>query len=65
MKDELRKEIAGANALVLDLFDRFIVPLEGELGIKSAHAVGRNHSAGNIRDYKPPDRGRQLHPRAR
>ena len=51
MKDELRKEIAGANALVLDLFDRFIVPLEGELGVKSAHAVGRSHSAGNIRDY--------------
>jgi hypothetical protein len=51
MRDELRKEIALANAMVLDLFDRFIVPLEAELGVKSAHAVGRSHSAGNFQDY--------------
>ncbi|HEX4858373.1 MAG TPA: pyruvate, water dikinase regulatory protein [Usitatibacteraceae bacterium] len=51
MKDELRNEIATANAMVLDLFDSFIVPIEAELGVKSAHAVGRSHSAGNVRDY--------------
>jgi [pyruvate, water dikinase]-phosphate phosphotransferase / [pyruvate, water dikinase] kinase len=51
MKDELRNELSSANAMVLDLFDRFVVPLEAELGIKSAHAVGRSHSAGNVRDY--------------
>jgi hypothetical protein len=51
MKDELRQELAKANAMVLDLFDRFIVPIEAELGIKSAHAVGRSHSVGNVRDY--------------
>ena len=51
MANELRNEIAKANAMVLDLFDRFIVPLEAELGVKSAHAVGRSHSAGNFKDY--------------
>ena len=51
MADNLRQEIGRANAMVLDLFDRFIVPLEAELGVKSAHAVGRSHSAGNFKDY--------------
>ena len=51
MANDLRSEIAKANAMVLDLFDRFIVPLEAELGVKSAHAVGRSHSAGNFKDY--------------
>ena len=51
MIDSLRQEIGKANAMVLDLFDRFIVPLEAELGVKSAHAVGRTHSAGNFKDY--------------
>ncbi len=51
MSNDLRQEIATANAMVLDLFDRFIVPLEAELGVKSAHAVGRSHSAGNFKDY--------------
>ncbi len=51
MNNELRLEIANANAMVLDLFDRFITPLEDELGVKSAHAIGRSHSAGNFKDY--------------
>ena len=51
MKDEVREEIAKANAMVLDLFDRFIVPIEAELGVKSAHAIGRSHSAGNFNEY--------------
>lgn len=51
MANDLRAEISCADAMVLDLFDRFIVPLEAELGVKSAHAVGRSHSAGNFKDY--------------
>ena len=51
MADEIREEISKANAMVLDLFDRFIVPLEKELGVTSAHAIGRSHSAGNFKDY--------------
>ena len=51
MADDIREEISKANAMVLDLFDRFIVPLEKELGVTSAHAIGRSHSAGNFKDY--------------
>ncbi len=51
MKPDLREEINKANCMVLDVVDRFIVPLEEELGTKSAHAIGRSHSAGNFKDY--------------
>ena len=49
--DVVRAEINKCDALVLDVFERFIVPLENELGRKSMHAVGRSHSAGNVKDY--------------
>lgn len=49
--DTVRAEINKCDALVLDVFERFIVPLEAELGLKSLHAVGRAHSAGNVKDY--------------
>ena len=49
--DEVRAEINKCDGLVLDVFERFIVPLENELGRKSSHAVGRSHSAGNVKDY--------------
>jgi [pyruvate, water dikinase]-phosphate phosphotransferase / [pyruvate, water dikinase] kinase len=49
--DAVRAEINKCDALVLDVFERFIVPLESELGLKSLHAVGRAHSAGNVKDY--------------
>ena len=42
----LREILAGCNGLFLDLFDMFIAPLEEELGMVSAHAVGRSHAAG-------------------
>ena len=49
--DEVRAEIRKCDALVLDVFERFIVPLEAEMEMKSLHAVGRSHSAGNVKDY--------------
>jgi regulator of PEP synthase PpsR (kinase-PPPase family) len=49
--DPVREEINKADGLVLDVFERFIVPLEVELGIKSLHAVGRTHSVSNVKDY--------------
>jgi regulator of PEP synthase PpsR (kinase-PPPase family) len=49
--DAVRAEISKADGLVLDVFERFIVPLEQELGVKSSHAVGRTHSVGNAKDY--------------
>jgi [pyruvate, water dikinase]-phosphate phosphotransferase / [pyruvate, water dikinase] kinase len=49
--DAVRSEINLADGLVLDVFERFIVPLESELGLKSMHAVGRSHSVANVKDY--------------
>ena len=49
--DSVRAEINKANGLVLDVFERFIVPLENELGQKSLHAVGKTHSVSNVKDY--------------
>ncbi len=43
---EIHAVIEQSNSLILDLFDRFIVPIEKELGIKSSHAVGRSHETG-------------------
>ena len=51
VNDEVRAEIKKCDALVLDVFERFIVPLEGALGKKSMHAVGKTHSVGNVKDY--------------
>lgn len=38
--------IEQSDALILDLFKSFIVPLENELGLRSSHAVGRSHETG-------------------
>ncbi len=43
---EVRDIIAQSDALFLDLFEMFIVPLETELGVPSSHAVGRSHGVG-------------------
>ncbi len=42
----LRSIIGQADALMLDLFEMFITPLESELGVQSSHAIGRSHRAG-------------------
>ena len=49
--DPVREEINKVDGLVLDVFGKFIVPLEQELAQKSMHAVGKSHSAGNAKDY--------------
>ncbi|TAJ76977.1 MAG: kinase/pyrophosphorylase [Gallionellaceae bacterium] len=41
-----RALIEQSGALILDLFEMFIEPLETEFGIPSSHAVGRSHAAG-------------------
>ena len=48
--DLVRAEINKCTGLVLDVFERFIVPLEAELGVESSHQVGRAHSA-SPKDY--------------
>jgi len=50
VNDAVRAEINKCTGLVLDVFERFIVPLETELGVKSSHQVGKSH-AGNAKDY--------------
>src|SRR5712671_3918907 len=43
--------VAKANALFLDCFDIFILPMEKELGVLASHAVGRSHSANDFANY--------------
>jgi len=49
---EAREIIDTSKGLLFDFFDAFINPLEAELGIQSAHAVGRTHGMGVYSDYK-------------
>jgi [pyruvate, water dikinase]-phosphate phosphotransferase / [pyruvate, water dikinase] kinase len=41
----VRNIIEQSDALILDLFEKFIAPLERELGVNSSHAVGRSYAA--------------------
>jgi len=45
------KLLREANALFLDFFETFIVPLEDELGSKSSHTIGRSHGQASSQDY--------------
>jgi regulator of PEP synthase PpsR (kinase-PPPase family) len=45
-------ELRQADALILDLFQSFVEPLEQELGIKSTHTVGRSHNISDSESYK-------------
>ena len=45
------KVLREAEALFLDFFEAFIVPLEYELGIKSTHTIGRSHGQPSSKDY--------------
>ena len=49
---DVREVVRQANALFVDFFETFIGPLEGGLGIKSSHTIGRSHSAMDKQVYK-------------
>ncbi|QID17861.1 kinase/pyrophosphorylase [Nitrogeniibacter mangrovi] len=49
---EVLATVRQADALYLDLLERFIEPLESELGVKSTHTVGRFHGIADSLDYK-------------
>jgi regulator of PEP synthase PpsR (kinase-PPPase family) len=51
VNEETRTVILHSTCLFLDFFDAFIVPLERELGIKSAHAKGRAHGVSDYAKY--------------
>ena len=43
MNPQISAMLRQGDALFLDLFEVFIAPLEKELGVRSAHTVGRSH----------------------
>lgn len=45
-------ELHAADAMLLDLFQSFVEPLEHELGLKSSHSIGRSHNITDSEDYK-------------
>ncbi len=47
----ISKILREADALFLDFFEAFIVPLEDELGAKSTHTIGRSHGQAGSQDY--------------
>jgi regulator of PEP synthase PpsR (kinase-PPPase family) len=51
LQPEVGAVIRTAQALVLDCFDVFMLPLEKELGVPASHAVGRAHGAGDFMNY--------------
>ncbi len=51
VEESMSAQLGRANALVLDLFQVFIAPLESELNAKSSHAAGRSHGIANSHEY--------------
>lgn len=51
VKPAVNHVLRRADALFLDLFEKFIEPMEQELGIDSTHAVGRFHTTAYREDY--------------
>ena len=48
---EANGELRRARAMVLDLLDSFVVPLEQELGLQSTHTIGRSHNMSDTGSY--------------
>ena len=48
----INAELRKADALILDLFESFVEPLELELGIKSTHTIGRSHTMSDTQTYQ-------------
>ena len=48
---EANAELRRARAMVLDLLDSFVVPLEQELGLHSTHTIGRSHNMSDTGTY--------------
>ena len=44
-------QLKHADALILDLIESFVVPLEQELGIKSRHSIGSSHTIADSENY--------------
>jgi regulator of PEP synthase PpsR (kinase-PPPase family) len=53
VNDEIRALLTGdsCSALVLDMFQTFVEPLEAEFGVKSNHRIGRFSDASKSQEY--------------
>jgi len=51
IQDDVRDIVRGCDGFVLDFFGSFLGPMERELGVKSAHAMGRAHGMGDSATY--------------
>ncbi len=49
---DINSLVKEADALFLDLFTTFVVPLEQEFGVQSTHSVGRFHQTADSQAYK-------------
>jgi regulator of PEP synthase PpsR (kinase-PPPase family) len=48
---KIRAKIQVPDAQSIDFFEKFIGPLEDELGVMSSHTVGRSHAISNFEEY--------------
>src|SRR5688572_10069396 len=51
VNDDVRDALKQADCLFLDFFDAFLGPLEQELGMTSAHVLGRAHGMADLNAY--------------
>ena len=51
VNNDMRGLVRKSEAFVLDFFEMFLDPLEGELGQKSSHTIGRSHSTRDEKGY--------------
>lgn len=51
IEQALAQKLRSTDALVLNLFEAFIAPLESELGAKASHAIGQFHGRADSSDY--------------
>jgi regulator of PEP synthase PpsR (kinase-PPPase family) len=52
VNSHVNAQLKTTSALVLDLFESFVEPLEQELGMKSSHSIGRSHNISDSSDYQ-------------
>lgn len=49
---DLSARVKMANATVLNLFAKFVAPIEQNLGVKSSHSIGKSHKGGSSVEYR-------------
>jgi len=49
--EEIREIFQSSSAVVFDLFDTFIGPMEKELDVESSHSVGQSHGVADVAEY--------------